>query len=99
MLGVQRLAYSPSGIIAISPQQILNTGIHKMKGTIILWHQPRAYGFVQADGSSDTFFIHVTNFPAGQVPRLGARVEFEVGDPISLGKKPQAINATILSVP
>jgi cold shock CspA family protein len=71
----------------------------KMTGTIVLWHQPRAYGFVQMDGSSKTFFVHITNFPTGQIPKLGAKVEFEIGDPISLGKPPQAINATIVSIP
>jgi cold shock CspA family protein len=70
-----------------------------MKGTIVLWHQARAYGFVKPDGSDETIFVHISNFCPGEVPRLDARIEFEIGDPISIGKKPQAINATILSIP
>lgn len=70
-----------------------------MKGTITVWNTPRAYGFVKPDGSSEELFIHISNFPEGQTPRLGAVVEFEIGDPISIGKKPQAVNATILEMP
>jgi cold shock CspA family protein len=73
-----------------------------MQGILVVWSEPKAYGFVQPDGSSEKLFIHITNFPEGtpkSAIRLGSRIEFEIGDPISLGKKPQAVRAKIVSTP
>ena len=71
-----------------------------MQGTLVIWSEPKAFGFVQPDGTSEKLFIHITNFGGLEKDkvRLGARIEFEIGDPISLGKKPQAVRAKLLPV-
>ena len=71
-----------------------------MQGTLVVWSEPKGFGFIQPDGSSERLFIHITNFGGldkGEV-RLGARIEFEIGDPISLGKKLQAVRAKLLPI-
>jgi cold shock CspA family protein len=74
-----------------------------MQGILVVWSEPKAFGFIQPDATtevSDRLFVHITNF--GDLDkskvRLGARVEFRIGDPISIGKKPQAVHAKLLSV-
>ncbi len=74
-----------------------------MQGTLIIWNAPKAFGFIQPDATtdvSDRLFVHISNFAAidrGNV-RLGARIEFTVGEPIAIGKKPQATRAKVLTV-
>jgi cold shock CspA family protein len=73
-----------------------------MQGILVVWSEPKAFGFVQPDGSSERLFIHITNFPDGTLKseiQLGSRIEFEIGNPISLGKKPQAVRAKVVSLP
>ena len=74
-----------------------------MQGVLIIWSEPRGFGFIQPDATtdiSDRLFVHITNFSDLDKPkvRLGARVEFKIGDPISIGKKPQAVHAKLVPV-
>jgi cold shock CspA family protein len=71
----------------------------RKEGTLVVWNQPRAFGFIQPDDGSGKLFVHLTNFAVGDTPRLGARIEFEVGDPIEIGKKPQACHAKTVQTP
>jgi cold shock CspA family protein len=67
----------------------------KYQAIISTYFPARKFGFLkQSDGS--TVFFHATNFEAG-VPRLGEKVEFELGDPVKLGKPQQAVN--VVSIP
>jgi cold shock CspA family protein len=64
-----------------------------MVGRITYWNIPRGYGFIsviQPDGTLQQHFFHVSNFKEPPVV-LGGIVVFNLGDPIALGKKPQAI--------
>jgi cold shock CspA family protein len=74
-----------------------------MQGILTIWMSERGFGFVQPDATtevSDRLFIHVKNFSDSDKPkiRLGARIEFTVGDSIAIGKKPQATRAKLLPV-
>jgi len=73
-----------------------------MKGTLVVWSQTRNFGFIQPDATteiSDRLFVHLTNFDGDRTNvRLGIRVEFSIGDPISIGKKPQAVHVKFLAV-
>lgn len=64
-----------------------------MFGTITMYNPERGFGFITTP-TGDKFFMHISNFIKGDgsVPTLGGRVRFDVGDPIALGKKPQAKN-------
>lgn len=66
-----------------------------MQGIITTWLETKGYGFVQSEGSE--IFLHISNIE-GQ-PQLGAEIEFEIGHPVSLGKKPQAVRARVVSIP
>ena len=70
-------------------------------GTLVLWHIARFWGFVKSDLDQEEYFVHISNFGTDAIlkPRLGVKVSFEIGDPIAIGKSPQAINAIVLSVP
>lgn len=72
-----------------------------MQGQLIIWSAERGFGFIQPDATtdiSDRLFVHKSNFALADLHnvRLGARVTFSIGDPISIGKKPQAINAKVI---
>ena len=61
------------------------------QGKITLYNQPKGWGFISRDDGEQIFF-HVANKISSFLPALGARVEFEMGPPLELGKKDQAIN-------
>ncbi len=65
-----------------------------MYGTITLYNTLRGFGFLTAEGqqSGQQYFFHISHFAKGESPVLGGRVRFDVGPPISIGKKPQALN-------
>jgi cold shock CspA family protein len=72
-----------------------------MHGQLVVWSEPKGFGFVQPDATteiSDRFFVHITNFSDldRRNVRLGARISFSIGDPISIGKKAQAVQAKVL---
>ncbi len=60
-----------------------------MQGSITLLH-PRGYGFITTTAGERIFF-HFSQFQKGADPVLGGLVEFEIGPPIQVGKKPQAL--------
>lgn len=61
------------------------------RGTIIRYNQQKRWGFVTEDGGGD-YFVHQNNAVPNFELKLGLRVEFEIGEPFSIGKKVQAIN-------
>ena len=65
-----------------------------MFGTITMFNSRKGFGFITTP-EGNQYFFHVTNFLQGDdkdVPVLEGRVSFDVGLPISVGKKPQALN-------
>ncbi len=63
-----------------------------MLGRITFWNPIKAFGFVtlnRKDGIIQQYFFHLNNFDG--VPVLNALVFFNLGDPISVGKKVQAV--------
>jgi cold shock CspA family protein len=64
----------------------------KMQGIIAFFHPVRNFGFIQAADGNDDVFFHGSEFKEKCVPPLGVRVEFDVSQPIRLGKRPQAVN-------
>jgi cold shock CspA family protein len=68
----------------------------KLTGVIQTYFPGRKYGFVAASDGSIRFF-HESNFTSG-VPHLGDKIEFELGDPIRLGKQEQATNIVVIEV-
>jgi cold shock CspA family protein len=66
----------------------------KYIGVVSTYIPNRKFGFIKTEGS--TVFFHATNFETG-VPRLGEKVEFELGDACKLGMPQQAVN--VVSVP
>jgi cold shock CspA family protein len=61
------------------------------QGKVILYNRAKAWGFIREDSGAEWFF-HTANTVPEFVPQLGVAVEFEVGPPLSIGKKEQAVN-------
>jgi len=70
----------------------------KYSGIVSAYYPSRQFGFILLDDKSSRFF-HLSNFHAGNEgkPVLGERVEFELGEPVKLGRDKQAVN--IVSIP
>jgi cold shock CspA family protein len=68
-----------------------------MIGRITYWNNPKGFGFItvaNTDGSATfqtQYFFHHSNFNG--TPVLGAIVVFNLGDPVAIGKKIQAVGA------
>jgi cold shock CspA family protein len=70
-----------------------------MIGVVALWNDPRGYGFVRPEGATDdtqNLFVHISNCQTGNVPKVGATVEFDIGAPLKLGQRPQAIRVKLI---
>ena len=69
-----------------------------MIGTVVLWNDPRGYGFIRPEGADETekVFVHITNCQTGNVPKIGARVQYELGNALRLGQPQQAIQVKLL---
>ncbi|MGB2633817.1 MAG: cold shock domain-containing protein [Candidatus Acidiferrum sp.] len=67
----------------------------KYTGIVSTYFPNRKYGFISSDDGTSRFF-HVTQYSGSGIhqPRLGEKVEFELADPVKLGKDKQAINVT-----
>jgi cold shock CspA family protein len=61
------------------------------QGIVVLYNQAKGWGFIKED-SGEEWFFHTSNTAPSFVPQLKARVEFEIGQPLSIGKKDQAVN-------
>jgi cold shock CspA family protein len=53
-----------------------------MQGQIVWFDPQRRFGFVES--ADEKWFFHVSNIVAGFQVKLGAFVEFDLADPISL---------------
>lgn len=66
-----------------------------MIGRITYWNNPKGFGFItvaNSDGSATfqtQYFFHHSNFDG--TPVLGAIVVFNLGDPVAIGKRIQAV--------
>jgi hypothetical protein len=66
-----------------------------MIGRITYWNNPKGFGFItvaNTEGSTTfqtQYFFHHSNFDG--TPVLGAIVVFNLGDPVAIGKKIQAV--------
>ena len=61
---------------------------------IISYYNPRKhFGFVTTP-TGEQYFFHQSNIEVGFNPILGAEVDFQIGAPIALGKRPQAVRVT-----
>jgi cold shock CspA family protein len=69
----------------------------KFCGQVTLWDERRSWGFIEATEmlpfGKQQIFVHGSN--CLDPVSLGAYVEFEVGDPFKLNRKPQAIRVTV----
>ena len=63
-----------------------------MFGRITYWNQAKGFGFISVP-TSEQFFFHYSNFTG--TPKLADRVTFDLGDPIEIGKRTQAINVRL----
>jgi cold shock CspA family protein len=67
-----------------------------MFGQVTTLFEDRGFGFI-TESTGEQYFFHVTNFlregAQGQdrKPRLGEIISFELGDPVRLGRKAQAV--------
>jgi CspA family cold shock protein len=66
-----------------------------MQGTVKVYKDDKAYGFIkQEDGGPDLFF-HITRVKGHRKPGEGTLVSYEVGED-KKNNKPQAINVQLL---
>ncbi len=78
----------------------------RYRGKLTLWNEPRYFGFITATTElpeiGRTIFVHRLNFMAG-IPtpaiQVGREVEFEIGAPYAVGKKPHAVRVKLLEIP
>jgi hypothetical protein len=75
-----------------------------MVGKIVFWNPVRMYGFVAVERLDqrgkylDQYFFHLMNFKPGEATKfgktaqLGMYLSFDLGQPLAVGKKVQAIN-------
>ena len=64
-----------------------------MIGRVTFWNDQRNFGFITVS-SGEQYFFHISNFlreSADCRPRLSQTVTFRLGEPISEGKKIQAV--------
>ena len=66
-----------------------------MIGTVTTYFAAREFGFITCDGEKTTRFFHKSHFIEGE-PKLGARVDFELGDANKLGMPQQCVNITVV---
>jgi cold shock CspA family protein len=68
-----------------------------MIGRITYWNNPKGFGFVtvantDGNGTFQTqYFFHHSNFKDGETAVLGGIVVFNLGEPVAIGKKIQAV--------
>lgn len=68
----------------------------RQQGKVIKWLDDKGYGFVNADGSSEQIFVHISAFPKGQErPNIGELITFEIA--IDSKKGLQAYNVTYVN--
>ncbi len=69
----------------------------KDRGTIKSWNPTKAYGFIdRTTPAGDNVFLHISNFPQGEIPGEGDTLEFNTEQ--KPGKKNlSAINVTVLA--
>jgi cold shock CspA family protein len=61
-----------------------------MFGTITFYNNQKGFGFITVP-SGQQYFFHISNCGKGESPVLEGRVQFEVGPPVAVGKKAQAL--------
>jgi cold shock CspA family protein len=64
-----------------------------MIGRITFFNCQRNFGFITVS-SGEQYFFHIANCVKGYRPRLSEKVTFSLGEPISEGKKEQAIHVS-----
>ena len=51
----------------------------RFEGTLVQWNEERGFGFIEAAGTRERLFVHISAFDRGRVrPPLGARLTFDV---------------------
>lgn len=61
------------------------------QGMVVLFHPTKHWGFIRENDGTEWFF-HQSNAIRYYVPKLEDIVQFEIGPPLTIGKKDQAIN-------
>ena len=70
----------------------------RQQGKVIKWLDDKGYGFVNADGSNEQIFVHISAFPKGQErPNIGEIITFEIAKDSKKGL--QAYNVLYSSRP
>ena len=68
-----------------------------MIGRITYWNNPKGFGFITVASTDSNgafqqqYFFHHSNFRSSETPLLGGIVVFNLGEPVAIGKKIQAI--------
>ena len=65
-------------------------------GKVVVYSQAKSWGFIE-EQPGERWFFHLSNAVPKFVPKLGLAVEFEIGPPLALGKKDQAVNVCYAS--
>jgi cold shock CspA family protein len=68
----------------------------RLQGTITFFRGDRGFGFITTK-QGFSYFFHVSKFAKGSQPVLEGEVAFDVAPPVSVGKKPMAVNIRYLS--
>lgn len=52
------------------------------KGTLVMWNDPKGFGFIRPDGSEEDYFVHISVFKKGMPrrPEIGDVVHFRPAD-------------------
>lgn len=62
-------------------------------GELVQWNNKGGYGFVRDDAGRD-LYLHISKMKAGARPRIGDRLEFEIGK--GRNGRPAALDATVV---
>lgn len=49
----------------------------QIKGKLVEWNDQRGFGFIEAIGDAQRFFVHISACPKGRRPQLGDIVKFQ----------------------
>ena len=50
----------------------------QIHGTLTKWNDERGFGFIEAAGTREELFVHISEFPRGHRPQIGELVSFTV---------------------
>lgn len=67
------------------------------QGMVVVFHTVKHWGFIRESDGTEWFF-HQSNAIPYYIPKLEDMVQFEIGPPLSIGKRDQAVNIAPIGV-